>query len=431
MEDLPALPPAVAAALARLRGAGLRGWIAGGALRDLLLGLPVRDFDVVVDAPLGRTASALPGSILIDAAVPVLLLRGEPRIEITRLRGGARGIEADLRLRDFTLNAIALDSERGALVDPLGGRRDLRERRLRATDPGRAFIDDPVRVLRGARLTMELGLAVDADTRDAMQREAWRLEASAGERIREELFRTLRLDAVAAALRELRRCGALPVVLPELLRTVGIGQNSRHPHDVYEHTLRVCELCPADPELRLAALLHDCAKPDTKRFSAQKGDFTFHRHEIVAREAVARAARRLRLSGTTTDRVGRLVRHHLLFPERLQTDAALRRMLRRVGADLIDDLLALRTADYASRGAGAPPEWTATVARIRAEAAHGGEPCLEVSGADVIRELGLEPGIAVGRWLRRMTERVVVHPEENERTRLLAWLRRARDEEEI
>jgi tRNA nucleotidyltransferase (CCA-adding enzyme) len=128
--------------------------------------------------------------------------------------------------------------------------------------------------------------------------------------------------------------------------------------------------------------------------------------------------------------VARLVRHHLLVPDRLQTDAALRRMLRRVGADLIDDLLVLRAADYASRSSGVPREWLETEARIRAEVGRGAEPCLAVSGADLIRELGVERGPEVGRWLHRLTQLVVEKPEENERARLLAWLRRARDEEE-
>jgi tRNA nucleotidyltransferase (CCA-adding enzyme) len=426
----PALPSAVDSALIRLRAAGLRGWVVGGALRDLLLGVEVRDFDIVVNAPVERVAEALPGSIRIGAAVPVVLLRGSPRIELTALRGGASGIEEDLRLRDFTLNAIALDAERGELIDPLDGQRDLRERRLRAADPTRAFRDDPLRVLRGARLTAELELSIDPATRDAMQLDAWRLASCAGERIRDELFRALRLDPVSPALRALRSCGALAVVLPELLRTVGVAQNSHHVDDVYEHTLRVCELCPPRPELRLAALLHDCAKPEAKRFSAKTAEFTFHRHENLARRGVERAAARLRLSRATADRVARLVRHHLLFPDRLQTDAALRRMLRRVGADLIDDLLVLRAADYASRSAGIPREWLETEARIRAEVGRGTEPCLAVNGADLIRELGVERGPEVGRWLHRLTQLVVEKPEENERARLLAWLRRARDEEE-
>jgi tRNA nucleotidyltransferase/poly(A) polymerase len=422
--ETPALHPSVRAALARLHAAGIRGWVVGGALRDLLLGLDARDVDVVVDAPLERAAAAIPGSIRIDAAVPMVLLRGSPRIELTAFRGGARDIAGDLRLRDFTLNAIALDPG-GTLVDPTGGRDDLRERRLRATEPRRAFRDDPLRVMRGARLVAELELSIDPSTRDAMQRESWRLAECAGERIREELFRALELESVERALRELRISGALAVVLPELLRTVGVAQNAHHSDDVYTHTMRVCELCPARAELRLAALLHDCAKPEAKRFSEKKADFTFHRHDVEARAAVSRAAARLRLSRASADRVSRLVRHHLLFPDQLQTDAALRRMLRRVGADLIDDLLELRTADYASRSRELPKDWLDTEARIRATAQ---VPALAVGGADVIRETGLQAGPEVGRWLRRLTERVIADPTENERERLLGWLRKAREE---
>lgn len=422
------LPPAVAAVLERLRAAGLPAWLVGGALRDLLRGAPARDFDLAVDAPLDAVARALPGSVRIDAAVPVVLVRGIPRIEIAPLRGGARDIETDLRRRDFTLNALAFDGSR--LIDPLSGLRDLRRGVLRGAEPDRTFVDDPVRVLRGARLCSELELSLDPTTRDAMQRESWRLASAAGERVRDELFRVLLHADPTPPLRALREAGALAVILPELQRTIGVEQNAHHPHDVYVHTLAVCRACPPRAELRLAALLHDCAKPDTKRYSEKKRDFTFHRHETHARARVEEATRRLRLSRAAAEHVAALVRHHLLFPDRLQTDASVRRMLRRVGSERIEDLLALRRADYASRAPDLPGAWVETEERIRREARSAEEPCLAVSGADVIRELGVEPGREVGRWLRRLTQRVVERPEENERARLLAWLRAARDEED-
>ncbi len=426
----PVLPPAVESALARLRGAGVRAWLVGGALRDLLRGAPARDFDLVVEGPLQRAADALSGLgwVSIGGAVPVVLLPGPVRIEVTGFRGAARELEEDLRLRDFTLNAIAFDAEHARLIDPLGGQGDLEERRLRATNPLRAFRDDPLRVLRGVRLARELDLSVDPETALAMQRDAWRLCETAGERLREELWRGLRLDDVTRFVHELRACGALAALLPELLRTVGVGQNAHHADDVFTHSLRVCELCPPDPELRLAALLHDIAKPECKQFSAKRGDWSFYRHELRAAEDVERVADRLRLSRATRGRVAGLVRHHLLFPDRLETGAALRRMLRRVGPVLIDDLLELRRADYASRTprGEVPEEWARTEARIRAATSRGPAPRLAVTGRDVMRELGVESGETVGRWLRRLTQRIVERPEENERARLLEWLRSLR-----
>ena len=430
----PVLPPAVDAALARLRGAGVRAWLVGGALRDLLRDAPARDFDVVVEGGLEGAARALSSggagvrSVSIGGAVPVVLLPGPVRIEITAFRGTARDLEEDLRLRDFTLNAIAFDAEHARFVDPLGGRRDLEERRLRTADPARAFRDDPLRVLRGVRLARELELSVEPQTALAMQRHAWRLGESAGERLREELWRGLRLDDVSRFVHELRACGALAALLPELLRTVGVEQNAHHVDDVFTHTLRVCQLCPPEPVLRLAALLHDIAKPECKQFSQKRGDWSFLRHEHRADEGIERVAARLRLSRATRDRVSRLVRHHLLFPARLETDAALRRMLRRVGGDLIDDLLELRRADYASRGPGGdvPEAWARTEARIRDHGAREAGPRLALTGRDVMRELGLESGEDVGRWLRRLTQRIVERPEENERERLLEWLRSLR-----
>jgi tRNA nucleotidyltransferase/poly(A) polymerase len=425
------LPRDVDEVVARLRDAGVPAWVVGGALRDLRLGRPVRDVDLLVGEPLERAAGALPDARRVAAHTPLLLLRtGAHTVEISALRGGARSVEEDLRLRDFTVNALALDPASGDWIDPLGGGSDLALRRLRATDPARTFRDDPVRVLRGAVLEVELELSVDPATLRAMERDSWRIGGSAGERVRDALLRLLALPGAARGLERLRRVGALAAALPEALRGVGIEQSRHHVEDVHRHTLRVIELSRADPELRLAALLHDAAKVDTKRFVKERDDFRFVGHERAALRHVRSAAARLRLSRVQTDRIARLVAHHLLFPDRLATDAAIRRMLARVGRDILDPLLELRRADYASRHQGlAPPEWSAAEARIRAAALRDTEPALAIGGGDVMRELGLGPGPGVGRWLRRARARIALRPAENTRARLLAWLRAERGED--
>jgi tRNA nucleotidyltransferase/poly(A) polymerase len=411
----------------RLRAAGIPVFVVGGAPRDLRLGRPLRDLDLLVGAPLERAARALPEAHPIDAQFPILMLRaGAHVVELSAFRGGALSLEQDLRARDFTLNALALDPFSGTWIDPLGGARDLAERRLRATDALRSIRDDPLRILRGARLLFELDLELDPPTERAMERDGWRLALVAGERLREELFRLLALPGPSEALELLRRIGALAAFLPAALRGVGIAQNRHHVEDVYRHTLRVVDLTRADPEIRLAALLHDCAKVETKVYARGRSDFAFVRHERAALAHVERAAERLRLSRGQADRIGRLVLHHLLFPERLTEDAAIRRMLARVGRDILDPLLELRRADYASRRGDAPVEWTAVEARIRSLAAREPEPPLAVAGADVMRELGLHPGPEEGRWLRRARGRVTADPSENSRERLLAWLRAER-----
>jgi tRNA nucleotidyltransferase/poly(A) polymerase len=416
-------------AAARLRGSGIAVWLVGGALRDLRLGRPVRDVDLLVDAPLERAGLALPGSRQVGAHRPILLLgEGQHRIEISAFRAGARSVEEDLRRRDFTVNALAYRIDGEEWIDPLGGGRDLDARRLRATDPARSFVDDAVRVLRGARLERELELVPEPATLRAMERESWRLAHAAPERVRDAFVRVLALHDARSALERLRALGALAAFLPEALRGVGIEQNHHHAEDVHRHTLRVLELLPPDPELRLAALLHDCAKVETKLYAPARGDFRFLRHERAALLHVRRAEKRLRLSLAQGDRLRRLVLHHLLYPERLRGDAAIRRMLGRVGRDILEPLLELRRADYASRHGGlAPREWSEAEARIRAVAAREPPARLAIGGADVMRELGLAPGPEVGRWLRRADARIRRHPERSSRASLLAWLRAQRE----
>lgn len=425
--ELPPLPQEVEAAIARLAAAGIRAWLVGGAPRDLLCARVPRDFDLVVDAPLERVRRALPGAVAIAGVRPLVLLPGPPRIEIAGFRDGADSLEADLRLRDFGVNAIAFEVGARRFIDPMGGRADLAQRQLRSPEPDSAFRSDPLRVLRAARLAADFGLQIESATRLAMERDAWRLTECAGERVRDELLRLLELDDVAEALRELRNCGGLAVVLPELLRTVGVAQNRHHIHDVFTHSLRVCELVPARGELRLAALLHDAAKPESKLFSDHRDDFSFLRHDLLAAPATRAVATRLVLSHQSADRLERLVRHHLLYPDRLATAAAIRRMLRRVGTDLLEDLLALRRADLASRedSGSAPALWLETEREIARVIERDGERMgaqLALSGSDVMRELDIGPGAEVGRWIERMRQRVVEQPDMNRRDQLLRWL---------
>ena len=434
MDRRPQFPANVEETLARLSAAGVRVYVVGGALRDTLLGRAARDFDLVVDADLEAVQRVLPEAVSIPARIPVLVTRETPqqaRIEISRLRAGARSLEEDLRGRDFTLNAIAFDPRRTTFVDPLDGRGDLDGRRLRAADPARAFHEDALRILRGVRLALELEFELESGTADAMAREAWRLHQAPGERLRDELLRLLALGSPSRALEQLRALGALAPLLPELLRGVGVAQNAHHREDVFRHTLRVCDLIRPDPLLRLAALLHDAAKPEAKRYDPRRKDFSFHRHDLLALRHVRRTAQRLRLSRQSESRVERLVRHHLLFPERLRTGAAIRRMLRRVGRDILTDLLELRRADLASRDpeGRVPSAWEETERRIQ-ELDHttpSASPVrLALGGKAIMQEFGIPEGPEVGRWLRRARRRVLEHPEENERGRLLAWLRQAR-----
>ncbi len=405
----------------------------GGAVRDRVLERETRDFDLLVEASLDAARRVLPDARPIGAKIPVLLVpEGErgPRIEVTALSSGTGALEENLGGRDFTLNAMAFDPVDGAIRDPFGGRRHVEDRLLVAVDVARVFREDPVRVLRGVRLATELSFEIEPETHRAMGRDAWRLRTTPGERLRHELFRLLELSSCSRGVEQLRSVGALAVVLPELLRTVGVEQNRHHPDDVYRHSLRVTDALPPEPVLRLGALMHDVAKPETKRFDPRRNDFSFLRHDLLGTRHVVRMASRLRLSRREQTTVEHLVRHHLIFPARLGTERAIRRLLRRVGDDILPGLLELRRADLASRSpsGSTPPEWEDLVRRIEgvtAQQEEQGGGRLAISGRDVMQVLGLPEGREVGRWLRRARQRVLDRPEENDRERLIAWLRRS------
>ncbi len=424
--------------LEALERAGLSALLVGGAVRDQLLGRPLRDLDLFVDADPAEIVRALPHAVSIEAHTPVVKVpprSGESALEITTPGPGASDLRENLERRDFTINAIAFDPRSESYLDPTGGRADLETRTLRTPRPESAFREDPIRILRGLRLAAELELEAEPATRDAMQRDAPLLTRAPGERLRDELLRILELERPSEVIETMRHNGALAALLPELLRLVGVAQNAHHPDDVYRHSLRVCDGCAARPMLRLAALLHDVAKPETKRWSPQRGDFTFLRHDVRAGGHLQRVAARLRLSRRQLDVLERLVRHHLLAPRQLESAAAVRRMLRRVGIDILDDLLDLRGADLASRTSDGrvPSDWRDTAERIlQAAAGLRTEPLepLAIGGKQIMRDLGIREGREVGRWLRLARRRVTELPDENDAERLLAWIRESRKREE-
>ena len=424
--DEPRFPKSVEAVTERLTSRDHRTWAVGGALRDALLGRPPRDYDFLVASPLEAARAALSEGRIIRARETALRLprRGNrPQIEITSLAERGHSLEVDLRGREFTLNAIAFDLRDRAWCDPTGGISDLASRLLRASDPERTFRADPLRIVRGLRLAGELGLEVESATGVGMRRTSWCLHQVPGERLREELYRVLRLANASSVLEELRACGALAVLLPELLRSVGVlvpGSTG----DVYRMCLELCDALRAAPELRLAGLLRGASVADSKHYLALHGEFQLQRVELHGAALVPPVAERLRLSR----RQARDLEIRVRSLRRDPSDArGIRRMLERAGRDTLSDLLELRRAERA-RGeneGSRSVEWKALEARIRAVASDWKQQPLAIGGKDVVQTLRISEGREVGRWLRRLHWRVVQRPHENERERLVAWLRQA------
>lgn len=429
--------------------AGLDAWLVGGAVRDRLLERPTADLDLVVDGDVGAAARRLARAVrgprfeLSDefGAWRVIAADRSWSADISPLRGGS--LEADLALRDFTVNAIAQPLEGGELVDPHGGSADLLARRLRAVGP-RTFADDPLRAVRLVRLAAELDLEPDPATCDLARAEASRVAGVAQERVFAELKRILSVGDVLRSLRRMDAFGVTAAILPELTALKGVEQNRYHHADVHDHTIEVLErvlAIEADPAtvlderdaaavrallaepladdvdrglaLRLGALLHDVAKPVTLG-RREDGTPTFIGHDREG-AALARAVlERLRTSERLKAHVSALALHHLrlgfLVHERPLSRRALYRYLKTCEPVEVDVTL-LSVADrLATRGRKADESIAKhlDLARDVLPAAlawrAAGPRAPLVRGDALARALGLDRGPQIGRLLAAIDE---------------------------
>ena len=459
---------------------GLDAYLVGGAVRDELLGLDSKDADFLVPAvdveglraalePHGRVEDLVVAGRLVgvrlhprDRGVRALAPAGiefaPPRAEMSTGPGRhdfeivadpSLSVEDDMRRRDFTVNAMARRLATGEIVDPLGGRADLEQRVLRAVSPT-SFAEDPLRLVRALRFVSQLGFVPDESTLRQMREEAQAVRLVSGERVGGglhadglgELSKLLLGSEPARALRLARDTGVLVNLLPEFERAVGFAQESRY-HDltVDEHTFVVVQAA-ADLgyslSVRLAALFHDLGKPyvawrgDDERlhYYAQPGR-SQQSHEQVGARLAGTALHRLRYPNALTDRVVRIVRHHM-FQVGKGDDLRARRFLAKHGDGLAFELVDHKHADYlAKRDADRDPP-LADIEKLlrfretleRAVDSPHRLADLAINGDDLIAA-GFEAGPELGRVLRGLLHDVVEDPARNTRAELLERARRA------
>jgi poly(A) polymerase len=433
--DALAASPVVDRVAKAFSAAGHELALVGGPVRDAFLGRTVSDLDFTTDArpdeilavitPISETQWDIGREFGTIGA----LVRGEP-VEITTYRADAydgetrkpvvefgNSLEGDLARRDFSINAMALRLPERVLVDPAGGMEDLLAGRVRTPGaPEVSFGDDPLRMLRAARFTSQLGFTASDDTVAAMTELAPRIEIISVERIAAELSKLLLSDAPRAGIQLLVDTGLAELVLPEVpaLR-LEIDEHAHH-KDVYQHSLTVLEQAigyekarghEPDLVLRLAALLHDIGKPATKRVEA-RGVVSFHHHDVVGSKLAAKRLRVLRFDNETVAAVARLIELHLRFfgyTEGAWTDSAVRRYVRDAGP-LLERLHILTRADVTTRNRRkadqlgfAYDDLEQRIAEIaEAEGIAAVRPDLD--GEDIMRILALKPGREVGEAYR-------------------------------
>jgi len=352
------LPPQVNTALTLLNGAGFEAFVVGGAVRDLLRGAPVHDWDITTSALPEQTKTVFADHRLIETGIKhgtvTVLMDGMP-LEITTYRvestysdhrrpdsvSFTRSLVDDLARRDFTVNAMAYHPELG-VIDPFGGKTDLVDRVICCVgEPDKCFQEDALRILRGLRFAARFGFAIESKTAAAIHRNRELLTHVAAERIREELTGLLCGSCVEPILRQYHDVISVPI--PEIAPLVGFKQHNRHHcHDIWGHTVAAVAAVPNDPALRWAALLHDTGKPASFTMD-EKGVGHFYGHAAESEEIAADVTHRLRFDNVTRELVRFLVEHHHLFTE--VSEKSVRRAMLRFGRNRLEKLLALLWAD--------------------------------------------------------------------------------------
>lgn len=439
--DLSVVPKDVFAICQKLAAAGRRSWIVGGCVRDSLLGRKASDWDVATEARPEELVRIFPRAIPtgLQHGTVTVVMKGE-HYEVTTLRGETSysdgrhpdgvhfvdDISADLARRDFTINAIAVDPESGVLVDPFDGRKDIEARTIRAV--GKAlerFSEDGLRVLRAARFTATLDFDLAPETFAAIEPTLGTFRKVSAERVRDEWVKTMKAKKPSRAFEVMRASGILGVTCPELLEGVGCEQNKWHTFDVWRHGMACMDACVGDPILRISALLHDVGKPRSRAFSDKTQDWTFYDHDRIGAEIADPICARLKFSTDERQRVVALVRHHLFHYDDW-SDAAVRRWIRRVGVERVEDLYALSEADLRGKADEIDEAilqplvlLRAHVAKVLAEGAALSTRDLALDGNVLMKELGIRPGRIIGAIMESLLEDVIADPAVNERDALL------------
>ncbi|MBI2330098.1 CCA tRNA nucleotidyltransferase [Candidatus Daviesbacteria bacterium] len=431
------LPKEVKNMLDKFKEADFQIYIVGGAVRDLLMKKEVSDWDFTTDASPEEILKLLPkgfydnkfGTVGISSDLGILeitTMRREGKYADFRHPGNVvwtNQIEEDLARRDFTINAIALGN---TIVDPFHGRDDIKNKIIRAVgNPDQRFKEDALRLMRAIRIATELEFEIEKNTSQAILKNAPLIKEIAWERIRDELLKILASANSYAGIIKLREAKILQIILPELEQCFGIVQEGpKHDrvYDIGEHSLLALKETPSQDSLvKLASLLHDTGKVETVRTDAT-GNVTFYNHDLVGGKLVLKIARRFNLSKKQTDKLYRLVRWHLFTVDERQTDSAIRRFIKNVGVENVDDMMALRIGDRLGGGTQKAVSWRMEEFQKRINEVLK-KPFsisdLKVNGKDVMETLNIPPGKKVGEILQKLFEEVLEDASKNNREYLL------------
>lgn len=435
--DAITLPANVGQILDVLDSLGYDSYIVGGCVRDSIMGKEPKDWDITTSATPEQVKAAF--NKTIDTGIKhgtVTVMLDGVGYEVTTFRTDGKytdcrrpdcvtftaSIEEDLARRDFTMNAIAYHPTKG-FIDPWGGRGHIESQSIYAVGKSHdRFTEDPLRMLRAVRFVSRLGFEFYGYS--ALCRLSKTIVLVSQERIRDELVKILTGSHVAYAMKLLLDSGLLESIMPELCWCVGFNQNNpNHYLDVYEHTIKVLEDVPPEANVRLAALLHDVAKPLTYTVD-ERGLGHFYGHHMKGMDMAENILKRLKFDNHTVATVSMLVKEHMSWYEHLR-GGSIKKLINRVGIENLTALFQLQRADMR---ASLKPDTEkvdlleAEVNRVIREKQPLSVKDLVINGDDLIA-LGMKPGREIGQILNFMLERVLEHPESNTRDELFSMIR--------
>jgi poly(A) polymerase/tRNA nucleotidyltransferase (CCA-adding enzyme) len=458
------IPPQIVEVLEKIQKAGFEAYIVGGCVRDLLCDKDPKDWDLTTNARPNEILSIFGeenafyendfGTVGVKINNQELGIKNQEEkkeiVEVTTYRieskysdrrrpdevKFAKTLEEDLSRRDFTINAMALQISNSnyEIVDLFGGQEDIKNKIIRTVgDADERFDEDALRMMRAIRFFAELGgfsakggLAsgwnIEEKTLKAIKKNAEHMKHISVERIKDELVKIILSDNPSEGIDMLHKTGLLEYAIPELERGVGVGQNRHHIHTIYKHNLLALKFCPSEKlEVRLAALLHDIAKPQTKRGEGYYS--TFYNHDHVGARVAKKILQRLKFSNEIINKVVLLVDNHMFYynPEEVG-EASVRRLIRKVGLENMKDLMDVRIADRLGSGTPKAKPYKLRhleymIDRLSTDAVS--VKMLKINGSDLMKDLGLSPGPKIGAILDVLLSEVIEDAAKNEKEFLL------------
>ncbi len=433
----------------------------GGFVRDLIMGKPLNDIDIMTVGEGIPFAEKLAHKLRLKKVVSfkkfgtAMIPNKEIQIEVATARTESYAensrkpskvvytdLKGDLLRRDFTINAMAMDihpDRFGELTDPFGGIADIEKRIIRTPlDPDETFSEDPLRMMRAAYFSSRLGFEIEKKCLKSIQQQSQRIEIVSWERIRDEFIKVLVTEEPSIGLVIMQKTGLMETVFPEIHTMYGMEQTSEwHHKDIFSHTLQVvdnaAQLSPK-MEIRFAALVHDIAKPKTRRIDKKKG-YTFHGHDAIGEGMLDTVASRMKLSNTLKHYLKKLTLLHLrpiALVKDIVTDSAVRRLMVAAGDDL-DDLMTLCRADITTKNPKRVKQYLKNFEMVEKKMANVIERDAmktfqsPVRGAEIMAVSGLEEGRKIGMIKKAIEEAILDCKIDNTHEAALRFLMEIKD----